>query len=172
MMYELVVPQFSKILGNMIAILGEAQKYADEKKFDVGVLLQSRLAPDQFNLIRQVQVACDTAKLGVARLTDTEKSAPAHDDTERTMDEIKGRIEAVIAYLDGFSLEDFATAPARRISQPRWDGKTLSGHEYLVQHVIPNFYFHATMTHAILRHNGVSIGKNTYLGALPFQNPE
>lgn len=172
MIYELVVPQFTKMLGNLLAILDEGQKYADEKKFDVGVLLQSRLAPDQFSLLRQVQVACDTAKLGVARLTDTEKDAPAHADDEQTMSEIKARIESVIAYLRGFSAESFATAEARRISQPRWEGKTLSGQEFLIQHVMPNFYFHATMVHAILRHNGVGIGKNTYLGALPFKAPK
>ncbi|MDA0653183.1 MAG: DUF1993 domain-containing protein [Proteobacteria bacterium] len=171
MIYDLVVPQFTKMLGNLLAILDEAEKFAEEKKFDVGVLLQSRLAPDQFNLTRQVQVACDTAKLGAARLTDTEKDAPAHADTEQTITEIKSRIESVIAYLDGFSSERFAGAAERRISQPRWNGKSLSGHEFLIQHVIPNFYFHATMVHAILRHNGVNIGKSSYLGVMPFRDP-
>ena len=171
MIYELVVPQFTKMLGNLLAILDEAEKYADEKKFDVGVLLQSRLAPDQFSLIRQVQVACDTAKLGVARLTNTENDAPVHPDTEQTLTEVKARIENVISYLQGFSLEDFATVAQQRISQPRWEEKTLSGQEFLIQHVIPNFYFHVTTAYAILRHNGVVVGKKSYLGVMPFREP-
>ena len=171
MIYDLVVPQFTKMLGNLLSILDEAEKCADEKKFDVGVLLQARLAPDQFNLIRQVQVACDTAKLGAARLTDSEKDAPVHADTEQTLTEVKARIESVIAYLNGFSPGDFAAAAAQRISQPRWKGKTLSGHEFLIQHVVPNLYFHVTSAYSILRHNGVGIGKNNYLGALPYREP-
>lgn len=74
MIYELLIPQFTKMLRNLVSILDEAEKYSGEKKFDSGVLLQSRLAPDQFNLLRQLQVACDTAKLGVARLSDTEQT--------------------------------------------------------------------------------------------------
>ncbi len=171
MIYELIVPQFTKMLGNLLAILDEAEKYADEKKFDVGVLLQSRLAPDQFSLMRQVQVACDTAKLGAARLTDTEKDAPVHADTEQTLSELKARIDSVISYLHSFSPEKFATVAQRRISQPRWKEKTLSGQEFLIQHVIPNFYFHVTMVHAILRHNGVGVGKSNYLGIMPFREP-
>ncbi len=171
MIHDIVVIQFAKMLRNLLAILDEAAKYADEKKFDVDVLLQSRLAPDQFTFIRQVQVACDTAKLGVARLTDTEKDAPVHADTEQTLSEIKARIETVLSYLKGFSPKAFSEAAERRISQPRWKGKTLSGQEFLIQHVIPNFYFHVTTAYAILRHNGVNIGKNSYLGAMPFREP-
>jgi hypothetical protein len=171
MIYEIVVPQFTKMLGNLLAILDEAAKYAGEKTFDVGVLLQSRLAPDQFSLMRQLQVACDTAKLGAARLSDTEKDAPVHTDTEATLDEIKTRIESVISYLRKFSAADFATAAERRISQPRWKGKTLSGQEFLIQHVIPNLYFHVTTAYAILRHNGVGVGKKIYLGDLPYREP-
>ena len=171
MIYEIVVPQFTKMLKNLLAILDEAEKYAGEKKFDVGVLLQSRLAPDQFNLMRQLQIACDTAKLGAARLTDTEKNTPAHDDTEQTLSEAKARIDSVISYLNGFSRESFKGAAERRITQPRWKGKTLAGQEFLIQHVIPNFYFHITTAYAILRHNGVNIGKKNYLGDMPFREP-
>lgn len=171
MIYELVVPQFTKMLGNLLAMLDEAEKYAAEKKFDTGILLQSRLAPDQFSLMRQMQVACDTAKLGAARLTDTEKDAPAHADTEQSLGEIKARIESVIAYLRGFSAKDFAAAAERRISQPRWKGKTLSGQEFALQHLVPNFYFHVTTAYAILRHNGLGVGKGSYLGSMPFRGP-
>jgi hypothetical protein len=171
MIYDTVVPQFIKMLENLLAILDEAEKYAADKKFDVGVLLHSRQAPDQFNFIRQVQVACDTAKFGAARLTDTEKDAPTHADIEQTLSEIKARIESVIAYLNGFSSDDFSASAELRISQARWEGKTLSGYEYLIQHVIPNFYFHVTSAYSILRHNGVGIGKKIYLGALPYREP-
>ena len=169
MIYELVVPQFTKMLENLLAILDEARKYAAEKQFDVGILLQSRLAPDQFSLMRQLQVACDTAKLGAARLTDTEKVAPAHADTEQTLSEIEARIKSVISYLHTLSPADFAVAAQRRISQPRWKGKTLSGQEFLIQHVIPNLYFHVTTAYAILRHNGVELGKKIYLGDMPYR---
>ena len=171
MIHTLVVPQFTKMLGNLLAILNDAQKYAGEKKFDVGVLLQSRLAPDQFSLIRQIQTACDTAKLGAARLTGTEKDAPAHADTEATLGEITTRIESVIGYLRGFGADAFAGAAMRRITQPRWNGKSLSGEEFLIQHVIPNFYFHIATAYAILRHNGVPVGKKNYLGDMPYREP-
>jgi hypothetical protein len=169
MIYELVVPQFTKMLGNLLTILDEAQKYAAKKQFDVGILLQSRLAPDQFSLMRQLQVACDTAKLVAARLTDTEKVAPAHADTEQTLSEIETRIKSVISYLNTLTPPDFAVAAQRRISQPRWNGKTLSGQEFLIQHVIPNLYFHVTTAYAILRHNGVEVGKKIYLGDMPYR---
>ena len=167
--HKVVVSQFTKMFGNLQAILDETAKYADEKKFDVEDLLQFRLAPDQFNLMRQLQLACDTAKSGAAKLTDTEKSAPEHVDSEKTLSEIKVRIESVTSYLDGFSPEDFADSVEQRITQPRWKGKTLSGQEYLIQHVVPNFYFHITTAYAILRHNGVNIGKRSYLGAMPYR---
>ncbi|MDB5489310.1 MAG: hypothetical protein JWQ58_3025 [Reyranella sp.] len=171
MIHTLVVGQFSKMLGNLLAILNEAEKYAAEKKFDVAVLLQSRLSPDQFNLIQQVQTACDTAKLGAARLAGTEKDAPVAADTEATLAEIKTRIESTVAYLKTFKADAFAGAAERRITQPRWNGKSLSGEQFLVEHVIPNFYFHLTTTYAILRHNGVPVGKRNYLGTMPYRDP-
>jgi hypothetical protein len=169
MIHAIVVTQFSKTLTNLLAILGDAEKFAGEKKFDAAVLLQSRLSPDQFSLVQQIRTACDTAKLGAARLADREKDAPAHADTEQALGEIKARIESVIAYLRGFAPDAFASAAERRITQPRWNGKTLSGQEFLIQHVIPNFYFHVVTAYAILRHNGVGIGKRNYLGDMPYR---
>jgi hypothetical protein len=169
MIHTVVVTQFTKMLTNLLAILGEAEKLAGEKKFDTAVLLQSRLSPDQFSLMQQIRTACDTAKLGAARLADREKDAPVHADTEQTLGEIKARIESVIAYLRGFRPDAFAAAAERRITQPRWNGKTLSGEEFLNQHVIPNFYFHVVTSYAILRHNGVGIGKRNYLGDMPYR---
>jgi hypothetical protein len=170
MIHTLVVGQFSKMLGNLLEILNEAEKNAGERKFDVAVLLHARLAPDQFDLMQQVRIACDTAKLGAARLAGAEKDAPVHADTEATLAEIKARIESTVAYLKGFTAQSFAGAAERRITQPRWNGKSLSGEEFLVQHVIPNFYFHVTTTYAILRHNGVPVGKKNYLGAMPYRD--
>ena len=170
MFYELTVVQFSKALSNLSALLDKGAAYAEVKKFDVAVLLNSRLAPDQFNLIRQVQIACDTAKLGVARLTGKVESAPVHADTETTLAELKARIQSVQDYLAGFKPEDFEGAAERHISQPRWEGKYLTGTEFAIQHAIPNIYFHVTTAYAILRHNGVDVGKKDYLGSMPYKS--
>lgn len=169
MLYDLTVVQFDKMLGNLSIILDKGAAFAEVKKFDVAVLLNSRLAPDQFNLIRQVQIACDTAKLGVARLTGKVESAPVHPDTETTLAELQVRIKAVRQYLAGFSAADFAGAEERKISQPRWEGKYLTGLEFAIQHAIPNIYFHVTTAYAILRHNGVDLGKKDYLGNMPYK---
>lgn len=169
MLYDLTVVQFSKMLTNLTAILSKAELAAEAKKYDVSVLLNARLAPDQFNLVRQVQIACDTAKLGVARLAGVADSAPKHDDSETTMAELKTRIAQTLDYLSRFKAEDLAEAAGRHISQPRWEGKYLTGLEFAIQHAIPNLYFHVTTAYAILRHNGVDIGKKDYLGAMPYK---
>lgn len=169
MLYDLTVTQFSKMLNNLSAILDKAAFFAESKKIDVEVLLNSRLAPDQFPLIRQVQIACDTAKLGVARLTGKVDSAPKHADTETTLPELQVRIQSVLEYLNQFQPEDFKGADAIEVSQARWEGKHLNGAEFAVQHAIPNLYFHITTTYAILRHNGVELGKKDYLGPMPYK---
>ena len=168
MLYELTVIQFSKMLTNLDLILDKASAYAETKKFNPSVLLNARLAPDQFHLIRQVQIACDTAKLGVARLIG--KTAPVHEDNETSVAELKARIHDVLDYLSGIKPEDFEGAKERSISQPRWEGKYLTGFEYAVQHATPNLYFHVTTAYAILRHKGFDLGKKDYLGAMPFKN--
>ena len=170
MMYELTIVQFTKMLNNLSAILDKGAAFAEEKKIDVSVLLNSRLAPDQFNLIRQVQIACDTAKLGVARLAGKADSAPKHDDSEQTLAELKTRIQSTLDYLATFSAKDLAEAETQKVSQPRWEGKYLSGLEFAIQHAIPNIYFHVTTAYAILRHNGVNVGKKDYLGAMPYKS--
>ncbi len=170
MFYELTVVQFSKMLKNLDALLDAGAAYADSKKIDMSVLLNSRLAPDQFNLIRQVQIACDTAKLGVARLIDKVEAAPAHPDTETTLPELKARIKSVLQYLSSITPEDFKNLAELRISQPRWEGKYLTGVEFALQHAVPNLYFHVTTAYSILRHNGVAIGKKDYLGAISYKS--
>ena len=170
MFYKLTVVQFSKMLNNLDLMLDEAAKYAELKKFDVTVLLNSRLAPDQFNFIRQVQIACDTAKLGVARLTGNADSAPKHADDETTLAQLKQRIKETIQYLASFSESDFANAADQKITNARWENKYLTGSDFMLEHAIPNIYFHITTAYAILRHNGVDVGKKMYLGAMPFQS--
>lgn len=169
MIYELTVTQFIKTLKNLDSFFDKAAGFADSKKFEVDVLLQSRLAPDQFNLIRQVQIACDTAKLGASRLTG--KAAPSNDDSEKTLSEVRARIHSTVAYLETFKPEDFNNAATATITQPRWEGKTLTGNEYVIHHMIPNLYFHVTTAYAILRHNGVDVGKKDFLGAMPYRLP-
>lgn len=168
MIYELSVLQFSKMLRNLDAILAKIPAYADHKKIEADVLLQSRLAPDQFNFIRQVQIACDAAKICVSKLTG--KDAPVHDDKEISLVQLRTRISETLKFLSGFSESDFVNAKDKSVTTPRWEGKTLQGHEYLIQHSIPNVYFHITTAYQILRHNGMDVGKKDYLGALPFKS--
>ena len=168
MIYQIVVPQFTKMLANLTAILDKAAAHAEAKKFDIDVLLTARLAPDQFPLLRQIQIACDTAKFGASRLTG--KDAPTNDDKEATLAEAKARIEGTIAYLQTFRPEDFKGAEERKVTTPRWEGKWLTGLEYAQLHVLPNLYFHVTTAYAILRANGVDIGKKDYLGTMPYKN--
>jgi hypothetical protein len=164
---HLIVLEIKKLLGNLDGWLDKAAAYAESKKFDPAVLLASRLAPDMFPLLRQVQIACDNAKWAAARTAGAE--APSHADGEKTADELRARIASVVSYLEGFSAADFAGAEDRRVSLPRWEGKSMSGQEYLVEHALPNFMFHLTTAYAILRHNGVPLGKRDYLGALPLR---
>jgi len=168
MLFELTIPQYTKMLNNLIRILDKSAQYADHKKFDTAVLMNARLAPDQFPLMRQIQIACDTAKLCTARLTG--KDAPIHDDSEKTLTEIKTRIDSTIAFLNSVSAKDFEGSEAKKITQPRWEGKYLMASEYVHQHALPNFYFHITTAYSILRHNGVEIGKKDYLGEMPYKH--
>ncbi len=169
MLHKMTVTQFSKMLRNLDEILAKGAALADGKKVDFEVLLNSRLAVDQFPLIRQIQIATDTAKLGVFRLTG--KEAPAHADKEKTLSELRARIQDVISYLSTVTPNDFSGAETCKVSQPRWEGKYLTGEEFAIQHLIPNFYFHITTAYSILRHNGVDIGKKDYLGQMPFKMP-
>lgn len=167
MIYQKTISQFSKMLKNLSAMLDKGANYAGEKKFDAEVLWKSRLAPDQFNLIRQVQITCDTAKTCAASLAN--KEAPAHPDTESSLPELKARIAMVIQYLNSFGPDDFRGADSIKITRPRWEGKYLRGEEFLLEHAVPNFYFHLTTAYSILRHNAVNVGKKDYLGELPYK---
>jgi hypothetical protein len=163
-MYFATFQQFQKQLGQLDKWLEMAATYAAAKSFDPNLFIGFRLAPDQFTFVKQVQTACDTVKLAASRLTG--KEAPKHADDESTIDELRARVRSTIAYLDGFREADYASAATASVTQPRWEGKTMTGANYFLEHAVPNFYFHLTTAYAILRHNGVGIGKRDYLGAL------
>ncbi len=167
MLFDMTVPQFTKTLHNLNLILDKADSFATEKKFESEVLMNARLAPDMLNFIRQIQIACDTAKFCASRVTG--KDAPSHDDSEKTLADCKKRIQSTINYLEGFSAKDFSGAETKHVTTPRWEGKYLTGSEYILHHAVPNFYFHVTTAYAILRHNGVNIGKKDYLGEIPYK---
>jgi uncharacterized protein len=163
-MYYELFRQFHKSLGQLEKWLDAAAAFARDRSFDPNVFVGLRLAPDQFTFARQVQATCDTAKLAASRLTG--KDAPAHPDTETTLVELQARIRSVAGYLDSLSASDFEQSAKRVVTQPRWEGKVMSGADYFREHALPNFYFHLTHSYAILRHNGVQVGKRDYLGAL------
>jgi hypothetical protein len=168
-MYFETLGQMKKMLGQLDLWLGAAADFAKKKSFDPNLFLGFRLAPDQFAFARQVQSACDTAKLAASRLSG--KDAPTHADSEQTLDELHTRVRAVIAYLDGFKARDFEGGANRVVTQPRWQGKVMSGADYFLEHAVPNFFFHITHAFAILRHNGVEVGKRDYLGPLTLRTP-
>lgn len=167
--FDLTVPQFSKMLKNLDHWMKAAASHAEVKKFPVDNFLTLRLAPDQFAFARQVQVACDNAKGIAARLAG--KEVPTHADTETTMEGLHTRIAAVLSFLETFKPDDFAGAAERKITLPWMQGKWFKGEDYLVQYGIPNFHFHITHAYAILRHAGVTLGKQDYLGNIPTFGP-
>lgn len=161
-MYFSTFTEMKKLLGHVLVWLDKAEAHAKAKSFDTQVLMEARLAPDQFAFVRQVQSACDTAKLGASRLTG--KDAPSHPDTEKTFEELRARVRSTLAYLDTLQAQDFEGAASRIIRNPRWEGKVALGSDYFLEHAVPNFFFHLTHAYAILRHNGVDLGKRDFLG--------
>ncbi len=161
-MYDAAVPPLVRAMKNLDAILDKAAAHAEAKKIDLAVLAGSRLAPDMHPLIRQIQMLSDGAR-GVARLTDT--PVPSFPDTETTFPELKDRIARTVAFLESLKPEQFEGAEDRTVTLKFPTGEmSFPGKFYLFNFVIPNFYFHVTTAYAILRHNGVEIGKMDYLG--------
>jgi len=158
------IRHFGKMLKNLDAWLAKATEHAAAKKFEVDVLAQARLAPDAYELSRQVQAACDQAKFAAAYLGG--KPAPSHPDTEKTVAELRGRIQKCLSYLETVRDADYAGAADRKVAPPWLGGKWFKGADYLDEIAIPNFDFHATMAYAILRHNGVPLGKMDFIGAI------
>jgi hypothetical protein len=168
-MYYPMFRQMRKNLAQVDTWFDKATDYAKSRSFDPNVLVGARLAPDQFPLLLQVQIACDTIKTGASRLTG--KEAPADERNETTIDDLRARIKSVTQFLDSLKEKDFDHAATRTVTLPRWEGKTMTGHDYLLEHVVPNFFFHASHTYAILRHNGVPLGKSDYIGPLTQRKP-
>lgn len=168
-MYEATYRQLKKMLGQLDKWLEMAKAHTDAKSIDPKTILEMRLAPDQFPFVRQVQTACDTAKLSISRLTG--KEAPVASDTEASFDDLRARIRTTLSYLDTFNPNDFIGADSRRVTNPRWEGKVMTGHDYFLEHALPNFFFHVVHAYAILRHAGVPLGKRDYLGVLSLSAP-
>ncbi|MEM7678828.1 MAG: DUF1993 domain-containing protein, partial [Myxococcota bacterium] len=167
-MYTLCIEQNKKMLGNLVRWIDAALSYAEQRKFEPDVFLSMRLAPDQFDLKRQLRVVADTAKLSAARLAG--KEAPKHEDTETTLAELKARIQDVIGYLDTFTAADFEGAEERLILLPFMPGKAARGADYFESFSLPNLYFHITTSYALFRHAGVPLGKRDFLGHMPMQD--
>jgi hypothetical protein len=163
-MYYQAVLQCIQMLKNVESWLGKAEEHAGAKKFDVGVLMTSRLAPDMKPLIYQVQSACDYVKGAAAWLSG--QKPPKHEDNEQTIDEVRARIRKTVAFAESVTEVEYAGAAERKVSLSWAPGKVLGGEDYLLQMTIPNVYFHIAMAFAILRHNGVDIGKMDFLGPI------
>jgi hypothetical protein len=162
-MYQASTPIFVRQLNALTAILKIAAAFAQARKIDPSVLLNARLAPDQFALVRQVQIATDGAKGGIARLAGLE--APVYPDDETTFEQLEARIAKTVAFLQSVPPEKVDGSEERPIQLTLRSGElNFTGQAFLLHFVIPNFFFHVTTAYAILRHNGVEIGKRDYLG--------
>ena len=162
-MYVASVPPIIRSLTNLRSILEKAVAYAEAKKIDPSVLINARLYPDMFPLLRQVQIATDVAKGAVSRLAGLEP--PKYDDNESTFPELLARLDKTIALLESFKPEQIDGSEDKTIILPMHDRTVnFKGLPFLLDFVLPNVYFHVTTAYAILRHNGVEIGKKDFLG--------
>lgn len=165
--YDITTGQFIRSLTALQGLLTKASQFADQKRFSMDVLLGSRLAPDQFPLSKQLQMVCDNAKLCSSRLTGVD--APKNDDKEQTFAEFQARIESTLAFLKTLSPEQYGNYADKQIRFPWNPSVYLTGRDYVAQYALPNFYFHLTTAYAILRNNGVDVGKSDYLGAVDWR---
>ena len=165
-LYEETVPRFVRMLENTLTWLDRAERLAETKRFAPEVLLSCRLAPDMFPLVKQLQIVCDTSKFTVARVTG--KTPPSNADDEATIAQIRQRIFSMIEYVSTYQATDFVGADERMVALPRYPGQLISGRDYVRQMQLPNFYFHSSTAYAILRHNGVELGKADFWGPIDF----
>lgn len=162
-MFHASIPVFTRQLASLAAILKKAETHAEARKIDPSVFISARLAPDMFPLARQVQSATDSAKGCGARLAGAE--VPRYEDTESTFAELQARIAKTVEFLRGLNPELIAGSEERPIVlKLRGKEVSFSGRNYLFNFALPNFFFHAVTAYDILRHNGVEIGKQDYLG--------
>ncbi|WP_315781901.1 MULTISPECIES: DUF1993 domain-containing protein [unclassified Bradyrhizobium] len=162
--YDSTVPAYLPILGSLSGLLSKAEAHCEAKKIAPEVMLGARLYPDMLPLSRQIQLACDFAAKGCARLTHSE--IPSTPDTEMSFAELRQRLAKTIDYLKTFTPAQFDGADSRDVTFPAAGGvsMTLKGQDFVNRVSFPNFYFHAAIAHGILRHNGVEIGKRDFLG--------
>ena len=164
-MYDASVPVLKQMLTSLSHVLARAEEHALEKKIDPNALLQARLFPDMFPLTRQVQVACDFGKSIPSRLAGTD--VPAYDDTEQSFADLQARIARTVEFIDEIDPASFEGSEDRpillRAGTPK--ERSIGGRAYLLNYGLPQFFFHVTTTYALLRHNGVGIGKKDYMGA-------
>jgi uncharacterized protein len=165
LIYQSAVPVFKQMLGGLDDVLAKAEAHVEARKIEPAALLQARLFPDMFALVRQVQVACDFAAGVSARLAGAE--VPSYDSTEQSLAELRDRIARTLAFIAGLSEASFADAAEREIvirpGTPK--ERRFQGQAYLLHYGLPQFFFHVTTSYAILRHNGVEVGKKDYMGA-------
>jgi uncharacterized protein len=168
-MSHALLPSVTTGLNALSGVLDKAQAFAAAKKIDPSVLLNMRLCPDMFSLTRQVQVATDLAKNGASRLAGVEP--PRYEDNETTIDQLKARIAKTVAYLKTVDAKQIDGAADREITFPLGPSNKghMKGDDYLSYFVLPNVYFHLTAAYSILRHAGVEIGKQDFLGAIPMK---
>ena len=163
-MYQASIPVFTRGLHNLSALLDKGRANAEQRKIDLAVLVNARLAPDMHPLSRQVQITSDTVKNGAGRLAGVE--LPSYPDTEATFEELRARIDKTVAFLGGIGQAQLDGSETRQVVL-KFPGREMqfTGADYLTMFVLPNFYFHLTTAFAILRHNGVPIGKMDFMGA-------
>ena len=163
--YDLSIPVLTRGLTNLSALLEKAVEHAAARKFDPAILAQLRLFPDMFPLSRQVQITCDTAKGAAARLAGID--VPKHEDTETTLEELKQRIAKTLEFVKSVKADQMKGAEGKTIEM-KFPNRTVSftGLSYLADFVLPNFFFHESMTYALLRSNGVEVGKMDFLGSV------
>jgi hypothetical protein len=163
--YDASVPVFKQLLGGLDTVLDKAQGLATARKFEADALIQARLYPDMFPLSKQVQIACDFARGVSARLAGAD--VPVYEDKEQTFDELRALIARTLAFVDSLDAARFDGSASREIvlrpGTPK--EKRLNGTNYLLSYGLPQFFFHVTTAYALLRHNGVEIGKRDYMGA-------
>jgi hypothetical protein len=174
-LYTVTVPPMMKALKALDGLLDKVDVHAKSKQLEwhpaglqEDALLQSRLISDQFPFIRQIQVACDNAKNGLARVAGIE--APKFEDNEKTIAELKARIEKTVAFLKTMKPADLVGKEGGKVTLPYWGGKSMTAGDYVQNYLIPNFYFHVATAYSILRKNGLAVGKGDYMGALPLQD--
>jgi hypothetical protein len=162
-MYDACVPPGIRMMNSLATILEKAAAHAEAKKIDPAVLVNARLYPDMFPLVRQVQIASDSAKAGAARLIGLEP--PSWEDNEMTLPELIARAKKTVAFLESLKPAQFEGSEDRTINwKTRTTERTMQGQPYLVHQLLPNLYFHVTTAYNILRHNGLELGKMDFLG--------